>query len=280
MTLHRPAVVVVAWFCSATSAAAQQRHYTCQEAAQVVVAPAVTDTQARWAFSEIVGCPDGPAAIATRWRTTDNVAHLWTWNYLIRDQRIAEAAVEVARDAARPTELRLVALQTLISYFDSSRTMELSYLRNPGPFPHLASVTHPTTRVGTQPPAVDLRARVYTVSRELTTDPNPVVARAAKAIWQALTDDWPALALLPAGTVALENVCGQKFRVTNHNDIDLSFQLVIGSPYHPKGIRIPSQASRDMTVDAKDSVRLRYADREIASAAVGPPCHRSTSPRE
>jgi len=273
MTLHRPALVVVAWLASPTAlAATQQRHYTCQEAARVVVAPEVADTQARWAFSEIVGCPDGPAAIATRWRMTDKVEHLRTWNYLIRDQRIADAALDVARDAARPTELRLVALQTLISYVDSSRTMELSYLRNPGAFPHLASVTHPTTRVGTQPPAADLRARVYTVSRELTADPNPIVARAAKAVWQALTDEWPALASLPAGSAVLENVCGQKFRITNRNDIDLSFQLAIGSPYHPKGVRIPARATRDMTVDAKDSVQLRYADREIASAAVGPPC--------
>lgn len=279
MSPIRLATMVALWMTATVSlAATQQRHYSCAESARLVTSGEVADTQARWALSEIVDCPDGPAAIAARWRTTDDrpeaLLQLRTWNFTIRDQRIAEVAIAVARDAARPTDVRLVALQTLIGYVDSSRTMELTYLRNPGAFPHLASVTHPTTRVGTQPPAADLRARVYAVSRELTADPNPIVARASKAVWQALTDEWPALALLPGGSVVLENVCGQKFRITNHNDIALSLDLEIGSGYRPLGARVPAQGSQERTVNAKDTVRLRFGGREVASTTVGAPCPR------
>lgn len=268
-----PMMVVALLTSIAQLAAAQQRHFRCADAARLVIAPEVADTQARWAFSEIVGCPDGPAAMATRWRTTDDLQHLRTWNYVIRDQRIAEAALAVARDASRPTDLRLMALETLIGYFDSSATIRLEELRNPPRFPSLASVTHPTTRVGTQPPAQDLPDRVYALSRELTADQNPAVARAAKAVWQALTDARPAIASLPAGTVTMENVCGGRFRITNHSDIDLSVELATTPEKPVRQLRLPARATRELGARDSGTVRLRLTGgKDLASAHTGPDC--------
>jgi hypothetical protein len=274
MRRTRLPMMVVAWLTStAPLAAAQQRRFSCAEAARLVIGPELADTQAHWAFSEIVGCPDGPAAIATRWRTTDDLHHLRTWNYMIRDQRIAEAVLAVARDASRPTDLRLMALETLIGYFDSSATIRLEELRNPRRFPSLASVTHPTTRVGTQPPAQDLPDRVYALSRDLTADPNPAVARAAKAVWQALTDARPAIASLPAGTVTMENLCGATFHITNNSDIDLSVELATTPEKPVRQIRLPARATRELGARDSGTVRLLLTGgRELASARTGPEC--------
>ena len=91
----------------------------CDEAARLVASGEATDTHAWWARAHIVRCPDGPAAIAGRWRTAEDrpeaLAQLRAWNYQIRDQRIAEAVLAAARDASRPTNVRLMALQTLVS---------------------------------------------------------------------------------------------------------------------------------------------------------------------
>ncbi len=262
---HLPMIAVVSLIAAVPPAATQQRHFSCAEAARVVTSREVVDTQARWAFSEIVGCPDGPAAIALRWRTTDNLLHLRTWNFMIRDQRIAEAALAAARDASRPADIRLMALETLIGYFDPSATIRLENLRDPRPFLSLASITHPATRLGTQPPTEDLPDRVYALSRELTADPNVGVARAAKAVWQALTDARPsAAASLPVGTLTLENVCGSKFRITNHSEIAFSIELVVGE--RKRELRLPARAMRELVAPDTGAVHLRlFAGPEMAS---------------
>lgn len=262
---------VMCFFATATVATAQRRHYTCEEAARIVESTQVaeTDPQVGWALSEITGCPDGPAAIAVRWRMTgdrpDALLQLRTWNYMIRDQRIADAAMFVARDPARPTDLRLVALQTLVAYFDSSATVELEALRNPPRFPSLAGVDHPTLRVGTQPPEAGMPDRVQALARDLTADPNPVVARAARAVWQALTDRRPMIALLAPGTLSLENLCDRKFRIANRSKIDLSVRLKLSGGRPPRQARIPAEGSLDLRL-ATDTLRLLYDGREIATA--------------
>ena len=258
-------------FATATPAIAQRRHYTCEEAARIVESTQVveTDPQAGWALSEIAGCPDGPAAIAARWRMTgdrpDALLQLRTWNYMLRDQRIAEAAMAVARDPARPTDLRLVALQTLVAYFDSSATMELETLRNPPRFPSLGHVSHPTLRVGTQPPGADMPDHVQALARDLTADPDTVVARAARAVWQALTDRRPMIALLAPGTLSLENLCDRKFHIANRSKIDLTVELILSGGRPPRLDRIPAEGRLDLRL-ATDTVHLLYAGREIAVA--------------
>ena len=265
------AIVAICISASATRATAQRRHYTCEEAARIVESTQVaeTDPQVGWALSEIAGCPDGPAAIAARWRITgdrpDALRQLRTWNYMIRDQRIADAAMAAARDPARPTDVRLVALQTLIGYVDSSATMELETLRNPSRFPSLAHVSHPTLRVGTQPPAPDMPNRVQALARDLTDDPNPVVAGAGRAVWQVLTDARPTIALLAPGTLTVESLCARKFRIANRSKIDLTVELML-SGRRPRQDRIPAEGSLDLRL-ATDTVHLLYAGREIAVAA-------------
>ena len=127
------------------------------------------------------------------------LAQLRAWNYQIHDQPIAEAAIAVARDPSRPTNLRLLALETLVSYLGARLTGQVEF----------------SPRLGAQPPAADIPDRVYILSRELATDANPAVARAAKNKWQQLTDVVPRLASLLPGTLTLVNVCGRKFRITN-----------------------------------------------------------------
>jgi len=114
---------------------------------------------------------------------------------------------------------------------------------------------------------------VYTLSRELATDANPAVARAAKNKWQQITDVVPRLASLPAGTLTLVNVCGRTFRITNSSRIDLSTELAIAPERPALQLRIPAEATRDIVVAARDTARLLFGGREVASAATGGECH-------
>ncbi len=245
----------------------------CAEAVRLVTSGEATDAHAGWALAHILSCPDGPAAIATRWHTADDrpetLAQLRGWNYQIHDQRIAEAATAVAHDASRPPGLRLVALQILVSYFDLSATVELRDLENPPRYPSLAHVAHPGARLGVEPPAEDMPDRVYALSRELAADPNPRIARAAKAVWQALTDARPGVAALPAGTLNLVNVCGRKFRVSNSSDIDTSVELITAPGRPTIQARIPARAARDLVIDVRDTAHMLFGGREVASAARG-----------
>ena len=233
----------------------------CADAVRLVASGEATNEHAGWALAHVVRCPDGPATIATRWRVAEDrpgvLAQLRAWNYQIHDQRIAEAAIAVARDPSRPTNLRLLALETLVSYLGARLTGQVEF----------------SPRLGAQPPAADIPDRVYTLSRELATDANPAVARAAKNKWQQITDVVPRLASLPAGTLTLVNVCGRTFRITNSSRIDLSTELAIAPERPALQLRIPAEATRDIVVAARDTARLLFGGREVASAATGGECH-------
>jgi len=216
-----------------------------------------TNEHEGWALAQVVGCPEGPAAIVARWRAADNrpdaLAQLRAWNYQVHDQRIADVAMELARDPSRPASLRLLALETLVAYFD----------------PRATGLVDLNPRVGSQPPAADLPDRVYALSRSLTTDPNPAIARAAKHEWQTLTDVRPNAVALPAGTLSLVTMCGRKFRLANHGDIDLSVELVWATGRPPRKHRIPAHGMLDLTIAGDETVRLLFGGQEVASAATG-----------
>ena len=75
------------------------------------------------------------------------------------------------------------------------------------------------------------------------------------------------------GTLTLVNVCGRKFRITNSSRIDLSTELTIAPERPALQLRIPAEATRDIVVAARDTARLLFGGREVASAATGGECH-------
>ena len=104
---------------------------TLAHAVRLVTSGEASDTHEGWALAHIVRCPDGPVVIAARWRGAvdrpEVLAQLRAWNYQIHDQPIAEAAITVARDPSRPTNLRLLALETLVSYLGARLTGQAEF---------------------------------------------------------------------------------------------------------------------------------------------------------
>ena|SRR2546429_2240013 len=242
---------------TAAPAVTQQRNDACADAVRLVTSGEATSEHEGWALAQVAMCPDGPAAIVARWRAVgdrpEELAQLRAWNYQIHDQRIADVAMEFAGDPSRPASLRLLALETLVAYFD----------------PRATGLVDLNPSLGSQPPGADVPERVYVLSRRLATDPNPAIARAAKHEWQTLTDVRPSAVALPTGTLSLANMCGRKFRIANHSDIDLSVELVWATGRPSREHRIPAQGMLDMTVAGNEIVRLLFGGREIASAATG-----------
>lgn len=253
-------------------AVAQDTGDACTEAVRLVASGEATDTHKGWALAHIVGCAEGPTAIAARWHKGDDrpeaLVQLRSWNYQIRDQRIAEAALTTASDRSRSTTMRLLGLQTLVGYFDPNASVQWENLKNPlQRSPGLATLTHVGARTGAQAPAQNLPERISIATRELAADANPEVARAAKWLWQAFTDARPDIASLPPGALSLEHVCGLTFRIANRSELDLSVELLT-APGRPKiQIRMPAGATKDRVLDVLDTARLLFGGRELASAA-------------
>jgi hypothetical protein len=134
----------------------------------------------------------------------------------------------------------------------------------------LFSVSDRRPLVGTHAPVADLANRIHMLNRELATDPDPLVSRAAKYLWQALTDARPVAALLPSDALGFVHICGKKFRVLNNIEIDLSVELLTAPGRPAVQLRVPARAARDMLLDVPDTARLLFAGQEVALAAMGP----------
>lgn len=277
MTRLQGITVLMSMLICARQAPAQQPTgaESCAAASRIINAGAADTGRSGWLFTQIVRCPEGPSVIAARWRAAqdnpENLKQLLIWNQQIRDQRIAEAAIDVARDGTRPARVRITALQALVTYFDSSASVGLGpgALDNPPPDGTLGHDTDVGARIGSDPPAPSLPDRVYRLNRDLIGDPAAAVSRAARYLWQVLTDARPNMAVLEPGTLALSNVCGRKFRIENHSAIDLSIELEWARGKPRRQHRISARGAMDMVLAADDTVRLFFADRPIAAATTG-----------
>jgi len=269
--------VLVSTLLCARRAAAQKptSEQICAEAIRIINAGATDTGRSGWLFTQIVRCAEGPNVIAARWRAahdrSEDLKQLLIWNQQLRDQRIAEAAIGVARDASRPIPVRLTALQALVTYFDPSASVGLGpgALDNPPPTGSLGHDADVGARLGSEPPAPDLPDRIYRLNRDLVNDATPAVARAARYLWQALTDARPKAAALGPGSLVISNVCGRKFRVDNRTGIDLSVEVAWSAKAPQRQHRIPAGGSLDMTLAGTDTVRLLFAGHELGAAVTG-----------
>jgi hypothetical protein len=145
-----------------------------------------------WALGFISRCDDsGPAALAALWTglsETDGPAleSIAFHTSRLRDQRILEVVLRVARDGGRPARTRLAALQVLASYFDTAY-VTLETLEAPPPVAVLTRLIDFVPSDGSQPLAAGapqtIRAELETLGQA---DPDPVIQRAAQFVARAL----------------------------------------------------------------------------------------------
>jgi hypothetical protein len=218
-----------------------------------------------------------PAGISVAWRRVSDapaeLAELRSQSLQIRDSRIADAALATARDAGRPTEVRLAALQILVPYVDSVLFVEMAQLRHPSPTATLAELVHTGAIPGGRAPSADLPARIGGAIRILgENDPDVVVREAAHFLTRELIQVHPEAITLPAGSVTVSNLCGTRYRITNHTGFDLSLRLVTTGDALKRSLRIPANAARDVTVTEAGPARLLRGRVEVARSQSGASC--------
>jgi hypothetical protein len=82
----------------------------------------------------------------------------------------------------------------------------------------------------------------------------------------------PEAVALPVGTVTLSNLCGTRYRITNHAAFDLSLRLVTPNDALKRSLRIPAGATRDVTVIEGGPARLLRGGVELARSQSGATC--------
>jgi hypothetical protein len=218
-----------------------------------------------------------PAAVAAAWRRVSDapaeLTEVRSQSFQLRDARIADAALATARDAGRPTDVRLAALQALMSYVEPSLTVQMDQLRHPTPTAVLARSIHTRKVVGSQAPSADLPARIGGTIRILgENDPDVVVREAARFLTRELVEVHPEVVTLPAGSVTLSDLCGTRYRITNHTAFDISVRLLTASNSLKRSLRIPAGAAIDVTVVEGGPARLLRGEVELARSESGAAC--------
>jgi hypothetical protein len=144
MLARFPIAVPVALALSAATLGAQQPttahdaqlHASCRLATQILNT-GQPDPHRSWALSIVVQCADsGPLALIAAWQTTTEpdrsaLALLVGQTERLRDQRLADAIMDLAADPARPRVVRLSSLRVLASYFQPGKTVTLETLKDP-----------------------------------------------------------------------------------------------------------------------------------------------------
>ncbi|HEU5175032.1 MAG TPA: hypothetical protein VFT96_09780 [Gemmatimonadaceae bacterium] len=145
-----------------------------------------------WALDQILACEQtGGTALATVWRVApvdrSALARLMYASRAMRDERVFAATAEVAEDPARPTLVRLAAMNVLTSFADSVLMARLEVLENPPPFYVLGRVLDFPITPGAEPLTGDTPERVMTLFSALATrDRDPVVVAAARYLHKGL----------------------------------------------------------------------------------------------
>jgi hypothetical protein len=144
-----------------------------------------------WAVSYVRWCPDeGPEFYAEEWRAagadTSALEALVFYSARMRDARIYETAMDVARDRSRPDVVRVAAMMLLAAYADPGVPIVLHDLVPPDSITRIAlllgsSMEGPSFVGGSQPIPQRLAASVLTLLQPIA------AARASepRAVWYA-----------------------------------------------------------------------------------------------
>ncbi len=144
-----------------------------------------------WARDVIVKCDEsGGPALVSLWRSVPadaaELAHVVYSTSRVRDQRILEELLTVARDQARPAVVRLSAFQVLVSYYKPSAYVSLRSLRQPPFGSPLGFVTEFVATEGSSPLGPTTLTSIHNLMRELAqSDPDQTVRNAARFLAEA-----------------------------------------------------------------------------------------------
>lgn len=153
-----------------------------------------------WALGVIRECAsEGPAVVAGLWADpaldSAEVERLVPASRVLRDGRVAAAALEAARSPTRPAAIRLWAMSVLVTLVDESSELPLAMLAPPPGWKpgqsirmilggHAADAVPPTPGEVPLPPGFE--GTVIQTLHSLASDPNPRIAYVAAALAKRL----------------------------------------------------------------------------------------------
>jgi hypothetical protein len=144
-----------------------------------------------WARDVIVKCDEsGGEALASLWRSvpadSTELAHIVYSTSGLRDQRILDQLLTIARDKSRPVVVRLSAFQVLVSYFRPEAWVSMRRLKQPPFGSPLGFVTEFSATEGSTPLGPGTRESIHALMRQLAeSDADETVRNAARFLAEA-----------------------------------------------------------------------------------------------
>jgi len=169
----------------------------CRLALQVIVT-GKPEPKWDWALDQIAYCDDtaGEALpVLLRRASTDSLEQLelLVAGRGVRDQRILDAAIEVAQNGALTWRPRVSAMRVMVSYINRSIVIEPEdIMAAPGGMPRTLIVDHAYQIDGTHPLSPSARSTIRTVFEALASADQDARVRAAGKIFAGVARNYPA----------------------------------------------------------------------------------------
>lgn len=228
------------------------------------------------AVESLARCPStGPATLAQLWtrkgpRDEVQRSALVAASGAVRDARVFQELLRVARTGELPLPDRLASLRALLRLYDRTYSLSEDYLIADVPRSTLPRTTDAAEQIeGSSPLPRDYRLQVGSeLARLASADGNQAMRKAALRLRQALAFADPASTPIAAGTVTLVAACRNAVKLRSVADIDIPVQVhVLGSANgYRNGIKAarPAAPAEVLLAFPAGTVVATYGGREIA----------------
>jgi hypothetical protein len=138
----------------------------------------------------------------------------------------------VAKRTSAPAYLRYHALTTLLQFVTPSGPTDFVEIQAYGRSDTTKNYVHGGSTPGGRPLSVADRLRIIRTFADLSLQTSPPsVQHAARGALRASAKDLPQLTPVPAGTITLTYMCGNRFRIRNRSSVEGDFTYdVYGTP--------------------------------------------------
>ena len=221
----------------------------------------------------------GPAQLARLWSLpdlTDREYMQLAWNSSIADVRLADTLIAIARRASVRPYGRVVALFALGQQITAIAPMGVDELLATGRSDSTFRSDHGGASPGGRPLTDADRQRIITTFADLSVQTAvPTVQHAARGALRASAEAYPRLTSVPAGTVTLTYMCGNRFRLRNRSSVWGAFTYDVYGTAERRTIDVPVSVSPTVaseiffTTKARGTVRVFWQNRLLQTKANG-----------
>lgn len=279
----RIALVLAAISACAASAAGAQETAECTaiiDSLARIPRPVIDDTTRVTLVWRSAFCDArGPAQIARLWSLPDLTDSEYTalaWYSTVADVRLADTLMVIARRTSVRGHGRTTALFALSQQVTSVAPMVLSGLLLTGRSDSIWRSPHGGASPGGRPLTDADRQRIITTFADLSVQTAvPTVQHAARGALRASAEAYPRLTSVPANTVTLTYMCGNRFRLRNRSSVWGAFTYDVYGTAERRTIDVPVSVAPTVaseiffTTKARGTVRVFWQNRLLQTKANG-----------